>query len=582
MPFASKHLRQWAPRLDAFWYLASLPLAIAALTLTAQLGLKFPNVPGILLLPLAYTAYRGGLVIGLLAALLHMAHSAIFFSLPGSLFQYGAGNLLRVMVIVIVAPAMATMIGMLRRKSDLSLGQLESARKELLQFTCELEKRVEERTSELAKMARHDSLTGVANRTALGERLEQALARLRRLQEPFTILFLDVDGFKHINDTLGHAAGDMLLKELALRLTASLRTTDFVARLGGDEFAIIQSGKTEQRQAAVALALEILQVAGQPLLIAGRDITIGISIGIAVAPEDGVDAGVLLQRADLALYRVKAEGRNNFCFFEVEMSTASDQRLQMVSDMRDALIREEFEVYYQPVFDARSCRACGVEALVRWRHPVQGLMAPDSFIPLAEETGLMEPLGQWVLEQACRDAAAWPDHIKIAVNLSTIQLTGALVDVVLGALLESGLAPERLELEITESVLMKDVKRNGDIFRQLKEIGVSIVLDDFGMGYSSLSYLTMLHFDKIKIDKSFTQGLATNVGCMASVASVLTLARHLDMVVTAEGVETKRQFELLRTAGAHQVQGYFFARPGPASELNFVTLDSRGQAVAAA
>jgi diguanylate cyclase (GGDEF)-like protein len=269
MAFASKTLRQWAPRLDAFWYLGSLPLAIGAVALAAEWGLKVPNVPGVLLLPLAYTAYRGGLAIGLVAAVLHMAHSAIFFSLPGSLFQYGGGNLVRLMVIVTVAPAMATMIGMLRRKSDLALRQLEAARKDLLRFTSELEKRVEERTSELAKMARYDSLTGVANRTALGEKLEQALARLRRLQEPFTIFFLDIDGFKHINDTLGHAAGDTLLKELALRLTASLRATDFVARLGGDEFAIIQSGETEQRQGAVALALDILQVASQPLQIAG-------------------------------------------------------------------------------------------------------------------------------------------------------------------------------------------------------------------------------------------------------------------------------------------------------------------------
>jgi diguanylate cyclase (GGDEF)-like protein len=269
MAFASKTLRQWAPRLDAFWCLGSLPLAIGAVALAAEWGLKVPNVPGVLLLPLAYTAYRGGLAIGLVAAVLHMAHSAIFFSLPGSLFQYGGGNLVRLMVIVTVAPAMATMIGMLRRKSDLALRQLEAARKDLLRFTSELEKRVEERTSELAKMARYDSLTGVANRTALGEKLEQALARLRRLQEPFTIFFLDIDGFKHINDTLGHAAGDTLLKELALRLTASLRATDFVARLGGDEFAIIQSGETEQRQGAVALALDILQVASQPLQIAG-------------------------------------------------------------------------------------------------------------------------------------------------------------------------------------------------------------------------------------------------------------------------------------------------------------------------
>jgi diguanylate cyclase (GGDEF)-like protein len=582
MPFASNYSRQWASGLEASWYMASLPLAIGAVTLAAHWGLKIPNVPGVLLLPLAYTAYRGGLVIGLTAAALHMVHSAIFFSLPGSLFQYSSGNLVRLLVIAIVAPAMATMIGMLRRKSDSSLRQLEAARRDLLRLTSELEKRVEKRTSELAKMARHDSLTDVANRTALSEKLDEALARLSRLQEPFTIFFLDIDGFKHINDTLGHAAGDMLLKELAQRLTASLRATDFVARLGGDEFAIIQSGEPDQREGAIALALKVLKLAARPLQLAGRDITIGISIGIAVAPQDGTDAGVLLQRADLALYRVKAEGRNNFCFFDVEMSAASDERLQMLSDMREALIRGEFEVHYQPVFDAKSCRACGVEALVRWRHPVQGLIAPDRFIPLAEETGLMEPLGRWVLEQACRDAAAWPDHVKIAVNLSTVQLTGEFIDVVLGALRESGLPPERLELEITESVLMKDVKRNGAIFCQLKEIGVSIVLDDFGMGYSSLSYLTMLPFDKIKIDKSFTQGLADNVGCMASVASVLTLARHLDMVVTAEGVETKQQFELLRAAGVHQVQGYFFARPGPVSALNFAALDSKGQAVVAA
>jgi diguanylate cyclase (GGDEF)-like protein len=578
MPFASKHVRRWAPTLDSFWYIASMPLAIGAVILAAQWGFKIPNVPPALLLPLAYSAYRGGLVIGLMAALLHVGYSAIFFSSPGGLFQYDMDNLIRTLVIAIVAPSMATMIGILRRKTDLSLRQLEAAKKDLLRFTSELERRVEERTLEL----RQDSLTGIANRLALSEKFEEGLARLHQLQEPFTVFLLDIDGFKHINDTLGHAAGDLLLKELARRLSASLSATDFFARLGGDEFAIIQSGEIDQREGAIALALKVLKVAGQPLQLAGRDITVGTSIGIALAPADGTDAGVLLQRADLALYRVKAQGRNNFCFFDVDMSQASDERLQMLSDMREALIRNEFEVYYEPVFDAKTCRVCAVEALVRWRHPAQGLISPDRFIPLAEETGLMEPLGQWVLQQACRDATAWPGHVKIAVNLSTVQLTSALFDVILHALLESGLRPERLELEITESKLMKNVERNGAIFRRLKNIGVSIVLDDFGMGYSSLSYLTMLPFEKIKIDKSFTQGLANNLGCMASVASVLTLARHLDMVVTAEGVETKQQFQLLRAAGVHQVQGYFFARPSPVSELNFDALDSKWQSVTAA
>jgi diguanylate cyclase (GGDEF)-like protein len=578
MPFASKHVRRWTPTLDSFWSIAAMPLAIGAVILAARWGYKFPNAPPALLLPLAYSTYRGGLAIGLMAAVLHVGYSAIFFSSPGGLFQYDMDNLVRTLVIAIVAPSMATMIGILRRKTDLTLRQLVAAKRDLLRFTSELERRVEERNLEL----RRDSLTGVANRMALSERLNEDLARLYERQEPFTVFLLDIDGFKHINDTLGHSAGDMLLKELARRLSASLGATDFIARLGGDEFAIIQSGEIDQREGARALALKVLKVAGQPSKIAGRDITVGTSIGIAVAPADGTDAGVLLQRADLALYQVKAEGRNNFCFFDVAMSQASDERMRMLSDMREALIRKEFEVYYQPIFDTKTCSACAVEALVRWHHPIQGLISPDRFIPLAEETGLMEPLGQWVLQQACRDATAWPAQVKIAVNLSTVQLTSALFDVVSHALLESGIRPERLELEITESMLMKNVERNAAIFRQLKNIGVSIVLDDFGMGYSSLSYLTMLPFKKIKIDKSFTQGLANNIGCIASVASVLTLARHLDMVVTAEGVETKEQFQLLRAAGVHQVQGYFFGRPSPVSELTFDALNSKGQSVAAA
>ena len=372
-------------------------------------------------------------------------------------------------------------------------------------------------------IARHDSLTGIANRTVLLAKMEEALARLRRHQEAFTILIFDLDGFKYINDTLGHTAGDKLLKELSQRLTSSLRETDILARLGGDEFAIIQSGaenqreanhreekrrEENQREAAIGLALRVLEIAANPFDLDGHNVTVGASIGIAVAPEDGTNVGELLQKADLALYRVKSEGRNNFRFFDAEMSKGASERLQLLADMRAALTRKEFELFYQSIFDAKTRRACGVEALVRWRHPVHGLMPPDRFIPLAEEAGLMEPLGEWILEQACSDAMSWPDDIKVAVNLSAVQFrSGKLFDVILCALVDSGLPPERLELEITESVLMQNVEGCRDVIQQLKNIGISAALDDFGTGYSSLSYLTMFPFDKIKIDQSFVSEL---------------------------------------------------------------------------
>jgi len=437
--------------------------------------------------------------------------------------------------------------------------------------------------AKISYMANHDALTGIGNRVVLNEKLEEALARSRRRQETFAVLLLDLDGFKHVNDTLGHAAGDDLLKEVAHRLNFSMRETDILTRLGGDEFAIIQSSEKNQREAAIALAVRVLEIVAEPFHLDGHNVTIGTSIGIAFAPEDGANPGELLQKADLALYRVKSEGRNNFRFFDEEMSKDATARLRLLNDLRAALTRDEFELHYQPVFDAKTRRPCGVEALVRWRHPVEGLMSPDRFIPLAEETGLMGPLGEWILETACADAASWPDNIKVAVNLSAVQFrNGELFDVILCALVESGLPPERLELEITESVLMQNAESYGAVIQQLKNVGISIALDDFGTGYSSLSYLTTFPFDKIKIDKSFTQGLSSRADCAAIVASVLTLARGLDIVVTAEGVETRQQFELLRVAGVHQVQGYLFARPCPVAELNFPALERKGQAVEAA
>ncbi len=429
--------------------------------------------------------------------------------------------------------------------------------------------------AQISYAATHDALTGLLNRAALLERMNQTLAHMRQQQRgTLTVQILDLDGFKHVNDTLGHAAGDNLLRELAGRLKSSLRETDIIARLGGDEFAIIQTDATDQREDAIALAVRTLEMVAKPSILDGQEVCVGTSIGIALAPVNGTDAAELLKKADLALYRVKSEGRNSFSFFDEDLSEKAITRLQLVNDMRAALSRNEFELHYQPLFDTRTSRPCGMEALVRWRHPVAGLLYPDRFIGIAEETGLMEPLGQWVLQRACADAVSWPESIKVAVNLSAGQFrSGALFDVILCALVESGLPPERLELEITELLLLQGKESNVLVIQQLKNIGITIALDDFGTGYASLSYLLMFPFDKIKIDKSFTQGLLTRTDCMAVVASILTLARGLEIAVTAEGVETNSQFELLRAQGVNYVQGYLFGRPRPLAELDFSALE---------
>jgi diguanylate cyclase (GGDEF)-like protein/PAS domain S-box-containing protein len=437
--------------------------------------------------------------------------------------------------------------------------------------------------AQISYAATHDALTGLVNRAALLERMNEALARMQQQRGAFTVHILDLDGFKHVNDTLGHAAGDNLLKELASRLQSSLGETDVVARLGGDEFAIIQTGAIDQREAAIELAVKTLELVAMPFQLDGQEVSVGTSIGIALAPANGAGAAELLKKADLALYRVKSEGRNSFSFFDEDLSARAVTRLQLVNDMRAALSRNEFELHYQPLFNTQTTRLCGMEALVRWRHPVAGLLYPDGFIGIAEETGLMEPLGQWILQQACADAASWPENIKVAVNLSAGQFrTGTLFDVILCALVESGLPPERLELEITESLLLQNKESNVRIIEQLKNIGVTIALDDFGTGYASLSYLLMFPFDKIKIDKSFTQGLLTRTDCMAVVASILTLARGLEIAVTAEGVETNPQFEMLRAHGVDYVQGYLFGRPRPLAEIDFSGIESSAQADEAA
>jgi diguanylate cyclase (GGDEF)-like protein/PAS domain S-box-containing protein len=421
----------------------------------------------------------------------------------------------------------------------------------------------------IAFLAHHDALTGLANRAALIQKIEEAAARRRRLQEPFTVLLLDLDRFKQVNDTLGHPAGDALLIEVATRLKSLLRETDVLARLGGDEFAVIQAGESNQREAAKSLAERIIEILRQPFAIGGN-ISIGTSIGIALAVEPDTGSDDLLKMADLALYRAKSAGRNGYCFFDPEMSEVASARQEIESDLRRAVQQNEFELHYQPIVDSKTRRICSAEALVRWRHPTKGVIYPDLFIPLAEETGLITQIGDWVLRAACREAATWPAAVKVAVNLSLVQFRKSdLPGAVTRVLADTGLPPERLELEITETALIESAAECLPALRQFKAMGITIVLDDFGTGYSSLSQLAMFPFDRIKIDKSFTQNLTKRSECAAIISATLTLAQSLDIATTAEGVETVDQYRLLRLAGVTSLQGYLFKRPGAASEIDF-------------
>jgi diguanylate cyclase (GGDEF)-like protein/PAS domain S-box-containing protein len=431
------------------------------------------------------------------------------------------------------------------------------------------QKRVE---AEVAHMARHDSLTDLANRTLFMEKIDEALARLRRGGERFSVFMIDVDRFKGVNDSLGHPVGDALLKAAAQRLRAAIRETDTVARFGGDEFAILQTQTADQKEAAVALANRVLATINEPYDLDGHRVSIGTSIGIALAPNDGASADELLKNADLALYRVKAAGRNAFRFFEPKMETEARSRHALENDLREALTREEFELHYQTIVEFSTGRVCGVEALARWRHPELGLIPPDRFIPIAEDTGLIVQLGEWIVRRACAEAAHWPAHVKLAVNLSPLQFGKSdLAAIVAGALADSGLAPQRLELEITESVLLAQDDHNLETLHRLKRLGASIVLDDFGTGYSSLTYLHMFPFDKIKIDRSFVHKLSTSAECAAIVCAVTGLGASLGIGTVAEGVETAEQFALLRVAGCRQAQGYLFSVPVPAADLDFAS-----------
>jgi diguanylate cyclase (GGDEF)-like protein len=414
--------------------------------------------------------------------------------------------------------------------------------------------------AQIAHMAYHDALTGLGNRTLLRQQLEAALLQVQR-GERIAVLYLDLDNFKTLNDSLGHTGGDTLLKAVAERLRGCLRQTDTIARMGGDEFAIVQTA-LEQPADAEYLARRLREAVKTPLDVDGQRMSADVSIGISLAPNDGTDANQLLKQADMAMYAAKCDGRGTFRYFEPGMNARALARRMLELDLRNAITHDEFELYYQPLVNLERNEISGCEALLRWHHPQRGMVMPDEFIPVAEETGLIAEIGEKVLQKACAAAASWPDNVTVAVNVSSVQFKNqALALKVVGALASSGLSARRLAIEVTETALILDNEATLATLHQLRDLGVQIVMDDFGTGYSSLSYLRSFPFDKIKIDRSFIHGVSDIGNAEAIVQATISMAASMNMTTTAEGVETQEQMEKVRALGCTEMQGYLFSRP---------------------
>lgn len=450
-------------------------------------------------------------------------------------------------------------------------------------FVVTFEDITEQRRTEdrISHMAHHDALTDLPNRILFYEKMEEFLVRPPQ-SGAFAVLSLDLDHFKDVNDMLGHSIGDKLLQIVAERMRGCIRGTDIAARLGGDEFAILQA-KFDQPADATSLATRLISAVGAPYQIDDHQVIVGTSIGIAIAPGDGTDSNELMKNADLALYRSKADGGNIYRFFEERMDARMQERRALEIDLRKALVNGEFTLSYQPIVNLKSGKVTACEALIRWHQPERGWIPPLEFIPIAEETGLIIPIGEWVLRRACDDAAEWPNEITVAVNVSPGQLKSAnFVDVVINALVNSHLPASRLELEITELVLLQDNDAVLALLHQLKDLGIGIAMDDFGTGYSSLGYLRSFPFDKIKIDQSFIRDVSKSKDSLAILRAVVGLGRSLSIVTTAEGVETLNQLEVLRAEGCTEAQGYFFSQPKCQAEVTdfLASLDGQAKVVA--
>ncbi len=419
---------------------------------------------------------------------------------------------------------------------------------------------------QIAHLAHHDLLTGLTNRHRFHEELGIALNRVER-GDQFGLLCLDIDRFSQINDTLGLAAGDKLLQAVGQRLKGSLRKTDVVARMGSDEFAVIQV-LAKQPEGATALAARLIEDLSKPHEVDGHQVLVGTSIGIALAPADGTDGDVLLRNANLALSRAKSEGRGAFRLFEEGMDRKMQARRRLEIDLQEAVVRDQFELHYQPVIDATTRAVTGFEALLRWRHPQRGLVSPLDFLAVAEDISLMGTIGAWVLKQGCIEAMHWPAGLRVAINVSPAQFRARWLELdVMAALDASGLPADRLELEITESVLLETAGSTVGMLNRLRELGIRVAMDDFGTGYSSISYLLSIPFDKIKLDRSFVSNLGQSRSALTIIQAVVGLAKGLGMSTTAEGVETEEQLRRLQAEGCTEVQGYLFSKPVPAGEV---------------
>jgi diguanylate cyclase (GGDEF)-like protein len=463
-----------------------------------------------------------------------------------------------------------TMIDELASANEALEHRVAARTQDLVHSNQKLRSEIEQREKSQAisvHLAHHDALTGIGNRLLFNKQLAEALAYRQRHGGNLSVLFIDLDGFKAINDTLGHSTGDSVLKHLASRLKNGLREGDKLGRLGGDEFAVIQFGDDQPRD-AMALAKRMIELIAAPFSVDGHQLLLGASIGIAAAEGDYQEAAPLLRAADLAMYRAKADGRGRYSVFDPKLDQQAQERRGLETALRAAVEQDLFEIHYQPFANLKTGCISGFEALCRWNDAQRGWVPPSTFIPLAEELRLIDVIGERILMRACADAAAWPENITIAVNVSPAQFkSGRLFDAVEAALAASGLHPERLELEVTESIFLQGSDSNCEVLSRLGQLGVRISLDDFGTGYSSLSYLRSFNFSKIKIDKSFINDLATSESSMAIVRAVCGLARSFGATTTAEGVETDDQLSQIRAEGCTDMQGYFFCKPLPVAEI---------------